>query len=191
MIRPEHLAYFKNLFEGRAEISWKAWFPQNEAQLTQDLPRVDFLRLKFYNLDEAEKLLKQAGVEYIPSPLAIRRERYYAQLHQSVLDEKGRPKEAFLRKAYGGAVGAFMDKNFEKGKKALKRELGKIMRRHPLVRSEDLGDFYFSGEMEFELGNRDLGQAIIELVAAVQTDDDLLFFAIDRARELLGQGPRQ
>jgi hypothetical protein len=77
MIRLGHLAYFKDLLEGRAPVSWHAWFKRNEAQLAQELPRAAFLRLKFHKLDEAEKILRQAGVEFSVSPLA-KREKYYS-----------------------------------------------------------------------------------------------------------------
>ena len=42
MIRPEHLAYFKDLLEGRAEISWRAWFKKHDKELIQELPRREY-----------------------------------------------------------------------------------------------------------------------------------------------------
>ena len=75
-MREEHLAYFKDLLEGRAEVSWHAWFDPREAELAAELPRAVFLRLKFHKLDEAETLLRAAGVPYTPDPGAARRERH-------------------------------------------------------------------------------------------------------------------
>jgi hypothetical protein len=184
MLRADFLQYFKDLLEGHAEIGWHAWFRQHEAELIQDLPRMEFLQLKFHNLDEAEKQLNKAGIAYDVSPHG-RRERYYALLHPNVLDETGRPTEEFLRRRYGGAVGDFMDGNFDSGRKALKSQLAKIKRRPPLERAEEMGAFCFDGEIAFQLGNREFGLAILELIAALPPGDDLLDPAINRARELL------
>jgi hypothetical protein len=188
MIRSEHLAYFKALLEGRAELSWRAWFKRNEAQLSQDLPRAAFLRLKFQMLDEAEKLLRESGIEFTVSPLA-RRERYYANLHESVLDENGRPLESFRREAFDGAIGHFFDGRPEQGKENLAKYLRKLQRRPEIQRAEDLGDFCFDGEIELEYGNREIGRSILELVAAMKIGDDLVDPVIFRARELLDQRP--
>jgi hypothetical protein len=187
MMRPEHFAYFKDLFEGRAAVSWRAWFKQHDAQLAQDLPRADYLRLKFHMLDEAEKLLRQAGIEFTVSPLA-KREKYYSLLHASVLDERGRPKESFRRKAYNGAVGQFLDGEPAKAKETLTAFLRKLNRRPMEKRIEELEEMCFDGEMNFEYGDRELGRMMLELVAALEFGDDLLDPAIFRAREVLGQG---
>lgn len=184
MIRSEHLAYFKELFEGRAAVSWRAWFKQNDAQLAQDLPRAEYLRLKFKMLDEAEKLLRQAGIQFTISPLA-KREKFYSLLHDNVLDERGRPKESFRRKAYDGAVGQFLDGQTAKAKETLIAYLQKVKRRPMVKRIKELESMCFDGEMNFELGDRELGRMILELVAGLEIGDDLLDPAIFRARELL------
>lgn len=184
MIRAEHLAYFKDLFEGRAEISWNAWFKRNESQLAQELPRMEYLRLKFDKMDEAEKLLRKAGIQFEISPLA-KRERHYSLLHDSVLDEKGRPLAEFQRKAYDGAIGCFMDGSSEKGTEILAKFVRKAMRRPLLKRADAIGDLCFDGEMQLATGDPAIGTAILELIAELDTGDDLLDPAIRRARELL------
>lgn len=185
-MRPEHLAYFKDLFEGRAAVSWRAWFKQNDAQLAQDHPRADYLRLKFHMLDEAEKLLRAAGIEFTVSALA-KREKYYSLLHESVLDERGRPKESFRRKAYNGAVGQYLDGQSSRAKDTLAEFLRKLKRRPLEKRLEELEAMCFDGEMDLEFGDRELGRMMLELVAALETGDDLLDPAIFRARELLAR----
>jgi hypothetical protein len=184
MIRPEHLAYFKDLFEGRANISWNAWFRQNEHQLSQDLPRTAFLKLKFHKLDEAEKLLEEAGMPFTISPHA-KREKHYSLLHDSVLDDKGRPTKEFRRKAYNGAFGQILDGFVDKGTKTLAAFLKKMNRLPILKRMDELNDFCFDGENEFEFGERKIGRIMLELVAKLETGNDLLDPAILRARELL------
>lgn len=187
MIRPEYLAYFKDLFEGRAAISWQAWFKENDAQLSQDLPRAAYLRLKFQMLDEAEKLLRQAGVEFFVSPLA-KREKYYSLLHESVLDDRGRPNESFRRKAYNGAAGQFFDGKLLEARKTLIAFLSKLNRRPIEKRIEEIEDMCFDGEMNFEYGDRELGRMMLEVIAALETGNDLLDPAICRAREVLSRG---
>jgi hypothetical protein len=187
MIRAEHLAYFKVLFEGRASISWNAWFKLHEAELAQDLPRAAFLRLKFHKLDEAEKLLHESGIKFAPSPLA-RREKYYSLLHPSVLDENGRPKESFRRKAYDGAFGCFLDGQPDEGKAILASHLRKLKLRPILKRAEGLEEMCFDGEMEFEFGEPEIGRIILELVASLDAGNDLLDPSILRARQVLRRG---
>jgi hypothetical protein len=186
-MRAEHLAYFKDLFEGRATVSWNAWFKQNEAQLSEELPRAAFLRLKFRKLDEAEKHLRTAGIEFCVSPLA-RREKYYSLLHDSVLDENGRPKESFRRKAYDGAIGHFLDGHPVKAKETFAAFLRKLKRRPMEKRVEELEALCFDGEMEFEYGDHEIGRIVLEMVAALETGNDLLDPAIHRARQVLDQG---
>src|SRR3712207_6820616 len=112
-MRAEHLTYFKDLLEGRAEESWNAWFARHRPELERELPRADYLRIRFNTLDEAEKQLRAAGIDYTPDPVAARRERHYALLDPSVLDERGRPLPEFQRRAYSGAVGQLMDGDVE------------------------------------------------------------------------------
>lgn len=184
-MRDEHLQYFKALFEGRADISWRAWFAQNEAALEVELPRAVVLRLRFKDLEEAERLLKEAGVEYTPDPSAVRRERHYASFDPSVLDERGRPREDLRRKAYGGVFGMILDGEHDKARKRLEAEIRRIRRKPVLEQMEDLADMCFSGEMEFTNGNRETGRALLEAVASVPSGDDLLDPATQRARKLL------
>jgi hypothetical protein len=185
-MRPEHLAYFKDLFEGRAEVSWHAWFKKNDSQLAQELPRADYLRIKFDKLDEAEKLLHQAGIPFRMSPIA-KREKFYSLLHESVLDERGRPIESFRRDAYLGAVGQFLDGDFSSAKASLTACLKKIKRRPVAKRIEDLEDMCFDAEMEFQHGNRELGRFMLEVIALLEAGNDLLDPSVFRAHELLGR----
>ncbi len=83
----EHLEYFKAALEGRATIGWNVWFAANQQALSQQLSRPALLRLKFNQLDEAERLLAEAGI--VPASMAGKRnEMYCAQFSLDVLDEK-------------------------------------------------------------------------------------------------------
>ena len=189
-MREEDLAYFKDIFEGRAEISWNAWFIRHEARLAVELPRMTFLRLKFNKLDAAEKLLHEAGVPIVPDALALRRERYHALLHPSVLDDRGRPLESFRRIAYSGAIGKILDEESEAAKEILAKVIKRIRRYAAHRRADELGDMAFDGEMELTVGHREIGLAILKAVASIPSGDDLCDHATDRARQLLADAVR-
>lgn len=186
-MKQAHLDYFKSLFEGTAELSWNAWFPQHEAELAEELPRADFLRLKFYKLDEAEKYLQEAGIRYRIDPVAARRERYYARLHPVALDAKGRVNEGFLRKAYNGAVGQLMDGDIEGAKTTLAAFIRRVKRYRVGRRMVELESMCFDGEMALADGGQVIGRALLEAVASVPEGNDLVDPAIHRAKELLDQ----
>ena len=184
MLRPEHLAYFKDLLEGRASLSWRAWFRKNEHCLSQELSRADFLRLKFHHLDEAERILESAGVDFEKSFLA-RREKYYALLHDSVLDEYGRPLASFRRQACGGAFGCFFDGDHSGGMKRLKAFFGKSLKLPERERAEAVADFCYDAECEFRYGERAIGHGMLSLLAGLDSGDDLIDPCIFRARNIL------
>lgn len=187
-MHPDHLAYFKDLLEGRADISWNAWFKRNQQSLSAQLTRADFLRLKFNKLDEAERLLQQAAIPYVPSPLA-RRERHHAMLHDSVLDEQGRPLLSFRRKAYDGALGQLMDGDVAQAEATLATYLAKLRRQSSGPRAEAVADLCFDGEMELVYGTQAIGITMLQTVAAIAEGDDLLDPSIQRAQHLLASRP--
>lgn len=114
----EHLEYFKAALEGRATVGWNVWFAANQQALSQQLSRPALLRLKFNQLDEAERLLAEAGI--VPASTAGKRyEVYCARFALDVLDEKGRPLPAIWRAAHDGAIGLLADGEHEAGKAKL------------------------------------------------------------------------
>lgn len=184
-MKSAHLEYFKSLLEGTAEISWNAWFSAHEEELKAELPRAAFLRLKFKKLEEAENSLREANIEYQIDPVAYRREKRYSLFHESVLDDKGRPLESFLRKAYDGANGCLMEGDIEAGREILEKWIKKI-RRYPVERrQEELESLCFDGEMELESGNPAIGRVFLEAVVSFPKGNDLTDFAVERAEELL------
>lgn len=186
-MKQAYLDYFKSLFEGTAEISWNAWFRVHEEELKAKMKRAEFLRLKFQNLEEAEKYLQEAKVSYHKDPLAYKRESYYALLGSEVLDEKGRPLESFQRQAYDGAKGKLMDGDVEGGRELLKKFIQKVCRYPQERRQEELEGLCFDGEMELDLGNPQIGRAYLEAVASVPVGNALTDFAVEQAKSLLQQ----
>lgn len=62
----------------RATVGWTVWFAANQQALSQQLSRPALLRLKFNQLDEAERLLAESGI--VPASTAGKRyEMYCAQ----------------------------------------------------------------------------------------------------------------
>lgn len=187
-LAPKHLEYFKELFEGRARVSWNAWFEANRQELEQSLPRAEFLRLRFKKLDEAERILKAHGIPFEITAKG-KQEKRFSLYALEVCDEFGRPKAEFLRKAYDGAVGEFMDGRVEAARDRLVKYVKKIKRKPIEVRESEFADLCFDGEIEIQLGNADLGRILLEPLAAMKILDDRIDPMIFRARELLALGP--
>jgi hypothetical protein len=183
-LSPRHLDYFKDLLEGRAEVSWNAWFAANLTELEQALPRAEFLHLKFKKTDEAERLLKVNGISFTITGQG-RREKRFALFHPEVCDERGLPREEFLRQAYGGAIGEYMDGRHPEAAKRVRNFVRKLQRKSIEVRHEEFTDLCFDGEMEILSGDTALGRILLEPLAALKIFDDRIDPLVFRARELL------
>lgn len=181
---PRHLEYFKDLLEGRAELSWNAWFAANNTELEQTLPRAEFLHLKFKKTEEAERLLQANGVDFTITPEG-RREKRFALFAPEVCDERGRPREEFLRRAYDGAIGEFMDGRHPEAAERVRNFVRKLQRRPIPVREEEFADLCFDGEMEILAGNPALGRILLTPLADLKMFDDRIDPMIFRARALL------
>ena len=166
----------------------RGWFAANKAELEQTLPRAEFLHLKFNKTEEAERLLKTHCIEFELTDQG-RREKRYALFAPEICDERGRPNEAFLRQAYDGAVGAFMDGLLAEAAERAKKFVRKLQRRSIAVRQEEFADLCFDGEMEMTLGNPELGRILLQPLAELKIIDDRIDPMIFRARALLQQGP--
>jgi hypothetical protein len=159
----------------------------NSSRLSQELTRADFLRLKFDKLDEAERQLRMASVSYVPSAL-IRKERLYASLHPSVLDEKGRPIEYIRAKAYDNAFGEFISGNIAQAEVILKKYLDHALESQDPLRIELITDFSADGEMEYLNGSEQLGAIMLNLLVKIDNSDDLIEPLITAAKNLLKLG---
>jgi hypothetical protein len=98
------LPYFKDLIEGREVPSRHPWWRTHEPRLREELPRAEFLRLKFGNLRAMAEILTAAGIEFAWAPKG-RREAAYARLHPSAVDERGHPLPEFRRRGSSWAGG--------------------------------------------------------------------------------------
>ncbi|MGO4718152.1 hypothetical protein AB4071_03350 [Stenotrophomonas sp. 2MCAF14_2] len=182
----EHLEYFKAALEGRAQVGWNIWFAANQHALAQQLSRPALLRLKFSKLDEAERLLAEAGI--VPASTAGKRyEMYCAQFSADAVDGKGRPLPAIWRAAHGGAIGQLADGHYEAGQATLLAEFRRARKRGLQQAHEWLGDLCFEGEIELSGGNADVGRNLLAVVVQAGSGHDLLDGVAMIARERLGQ----
>ena len=180
----EHLEYFKAALEGRASVGWNVWFTANQQALAQHLSRPALLRLKFSKLDEAERLLAEAGI--VPCSTAGKRyEMYCAQFSADVVDANGRPLPAIWRAAHGGAIGLLADGEQEAGQAKLLAEFRRVRKRGLQQAQEWLADLCFEGEMELSGGNADVGRSLLAVVVRAGSSHDLLDATAMIARELL------
>lgn len=180
----EHLEYFKAALEGRATVGWNVWFAANQQALSQQLSRPALLRLKFNQLDEAERLLAEAGI--VPANTAGKRyEMYCAQFALDVLDKNGRPLPAIWRAAHGGAIGLLADGEHSAGETKLLAEFRRARKRGLTQAHEWLGDLCFKGEMELRGGNIEMGRQLLAVVVQAGSGHDLLDGTAMIARELL------
>lgn len=181
----EHLEYFKAALEGRAQVGWTVWFAANQQALAQQMSRPALLRLKFNTLDEAERLLAEAGI--VPASTAGKRyEMYCAQFSADAVDGNGRPLPALWRAAHGGAIGLLADGEHDVGRAVLLGEFHSARERGLQQAHEWLSDVCFEGEMELTGGNVEVGRALLAVVVQAGSGQDLLDGAAMIARELLG-----
>ena len=181
------LVYFKELIEGRAAISWRAWWNSNQSILKSQLKRPEYIRLKFGLVEYAYKILEENKISTKWGVFA-KKESYYANLHESVLDENGRLKESSRRCAYDGACGDFLDGEVEKGTEKLNKYIAYLKEMETIKSKSELEGMAFDGEMMINSGiDYEFGKAVLEAVLSYGLGDDLTDFAIETARGILDE----
>ena len=183
----KQLQYFSDLMKGRAPVSWGAWWKVNEATLKDQLKRPEYLRLKFRKVQYAWEILELNGI-HIEWGSAAKREFYYANLHESVLDENGRPLESFRRKSYSGACGEYLGGRTHEARQKLASMISKLKRRGTMEAKDELGEMAFDGEMMVHSDvDAGFGRLLLEAVVSYGYGygDDLTDFAVERAESLL------
>ena len=185
----EQFQYFEQLIRGEADISWRAWWKRNEATLKVQLPRAEYLRIKFGLIEYAFKLLQEAGGDIEWGPAASR-EHYYARLHESVLDEKGRPSAEFQRQKYQGALRDLKAGDQEKAQRKMKRIIRQALKNREEYECEELCDIQFDGAQMLASGIDDeikLGLALTREIASLDDTDDIIGVPIRYARDALAK----
>jgi hypothetical protein len=184
MYRDDHIAYFRALIEGEDVLGWNPWWTQHAAEFERILPRAEYLRLKFGKVRYAAEVLQRHGVEVSWTPLG-RKQSAWADLHSSVLDDRGRPRPELRSKAYGGAFGVYERGDIEEGTRRFAKYLRSLRKLADVEQASALEEATFDAEHFVEEGNREAGIAMLRLVAALPEGNDLLDPAILTARDKL------
>lgn len=179
-----------NLVEGKVQIGWSKWWLQHAATLESEFGRADFLKIKFKHCKGASEYLTKLGVPHTLSKRAsiIDAEADY---HDSMKDEKGNLCKSALNKTWDGAIEQFHNGNTDKSIAIFKNKLALALRSG---QHEKLNDLTFdiekmmASEKEFALAcMRVIADIDISKNDLLETYDDLLNDAIDRAREIVSE----
>ncbi len=64
MVIDDHLGYFIAIAEGIPSRPWNEWWQEFQPQLEEQLPRTQYLKLKFKAFHEICRILDDRGIEY-------------------------------------------------------------------------------------------------------------------------------
>jgi len=181
----EQLEYFKNLIEGRAPISWRAWWNKNESILKNQLSSPEYARIKFGLVKYAYKILNANEIN-VKWDASSEKESYLANVDESCLDEFGRVKESVKKTLYNGAGGKFLNGENEQGKKILFQLISEVKNQPIMEAKELLESMEYEGEMMVDSGIEvEFGKALLEAVVSFGYGNDLADFAVSEAEKKL------
>lgn len=167
MVDERHLVYFKELLEGNAEISFKAYLSNNEDSLRKQFSPARFARLKFKSIDEIIKILDEENVSYSINDHAVRNEKYLATFHLDALNEQGRLKEGFKDTLFKGTVHNFKAKG-EEAVLTLYKYIEYPKKINNKKNIEKLHDIECFAELELSLGDESLGLFLLKALASIE-----------------------
>ncbi|MFZ6745784.1 hypothetical protein ACO0LC_21375 [Undibacterium sp. JH2W] len=177
----EHLQFFKDLIEGKAQVSFLGYFPRHEESIKESLDRASFLRLKFEPFEEIEKILGSSGVTYFRDEAAIRQEKYFFNFHKDVLDENGKLLASHKRSLFNNSIGHYLNGALEEARLSLSKYLGLTdngKKKYSYAKFQDVVSF---ADIEIDCGDKALGQFILALIASLPRSysviDDLSIYA--------------
>ncbi|MDK8180096.1 hypothetical protein [Paenibacillus sp. UMB4589-SE434] len=184
MVDERHLAYFKELLEGNAEISFRAYLSNHEDSLRKQFSPARFTRLRFKSIDEIVKILDEEKVPYIMNDQAIRNEKYLATFHPDALNEKGRLKEGFKDTLFNGIVHDFKTKG-EDAVLTLHQYIEFPKNINHKRNIEKLEDIEYFAETELCLGDQSLGLFLLKVLASMDRQFSEVDDIIHRAQEAI------
>ena len=167
MVDERHLVYFKELLEGNAVISFKAYLSNNEDSLRKQLSPARFARLKFKSIDEIIKILDEENVSYSINDHAVKNEKYLATFHLDALNEQGRLKEGFKDTLFKGTVHNFKTKG-EEAVLTLYKYIEYPKKINNKKNIEKLQDIECFAELELSLGDESLGLFLLKALASIE-----------------------
>lgn len=167
MVDGRHLVYFKELLEGNAEISFKAYLSNHEDSLRKQFSPARFARLKFKSIDEIIKILDEENVSYSINDHAVRNEKYLATFHLDALNEQGRLKEGFKDTLFKGTVHNFKTKG-EEAVLTLYKYIEYPKKINNKKNIEKLQDIECFAELELSFGDESLGLFLLKALASIE-----------------------
>lgn len=167
MVDERHLVYFKELLEGNAQISFKAYLSNNEDSLRKQFSTARFARLKFKSIDEIIKILDEENVSYSINDHAVRNEKYLATFHLDALNEQGRLKEGFKDTLFKGTVHNFKTKG-EEAVLTLYKYIEYPKKINNKKNIEKLQDIECFAELELSLEDESLGLFLLKALASIE-----------------------
>ncbi|MCR8842548.1 hypothetical protein NQ117_02530 [Paenibacillus sp. SC116] len=183
MVDERHLIYFKELLEGNAELSFRAYFSNHEDSLRKQFSPARFARLKFKSMDEIIKILDEEKVSYIINVQAVRNEKYLATFHPDVLNEKGRLKEGFKDTLFNGTAHDFKTKGENVAVLTLHTFIEFPKNINNKKNIEKLEDIEYFAETELWLGDRNLGLFLLKVLASIECQFSDVDDIVRRAKE--------
>lgn len=184
-MKTEFLNYFKDFIEGKDVITWKSFWKENSKELEKDLSRTEFLKLKFDNISFAQEILKKHHISYNWTAKG-KQQKAWANLHDSVCDENGKPLLSFRRKLFSGAFGFYLDNNIEETKIKVKKHIAVILKeKNTLDKADRLNDAEFDAEALIDEGFTEFGIIVLQEISKIMTDNDLLIPAVNYAKSRL------
>lgn len=184
----EHLIFFKDLMEGRANTHFSTYLRKNEESLKKSLPRASFLRLKFEPVSEIRKILADHNIKFQENEAAVRKEEYLTNFHPDVLDESGELSLTHKNALFNGAIKEFHKGNRRSAKGNLYDYIGfpkKLSQKKNLERIKDVITF---ASIEGMHGDVELGKFLLKSLSQIGRQysevDDFVLQAADELKKI-------
>ena len=184
-LEERHLNFFKDLLEGRSSITFAIYLKRHEESLREQLPRAQFLRLKFNCTEEMQSILHANNVTFSPDQTAIRQEIYLRNQNPADLDENGRLKPGYKLNMFDGAVNLFESGDEGGARKVVLKLIGYPKKMSSKRCFEELEDLEYFSEIEMRFGNEDTGRFLLALIASIERQYSHVDDVVIRAKEAL------
>jgi hypothetical protein len=187
MVDKKHLDYFKELLEGRADISFQGYLAAHEDSLRSQFSAARFARIKFKNVDEIEKILNEEKIPYSINNEAVKYEKYLSTFHPDSLNEKGRLKEGFKETLFNGLFTKFKDSG-NAAAADLYKYIGFKEGKKSKISIEKMEDIEYFAEIETRFGNKDFGLFMLRALSSIERQfsaaDDIVLRAKEAVKNL-------
>lgn len=185
-MQQDDLNYFKNIIEGKTNMTWKYFWKKNSERLKKELPKREFTKLKFGKLNRASEILTELDIEF--------KWTKKADYHQAIsnfsddfCDHLGYPILSTQRQLYNGAVGDFLDGNTDTAKLKLNTYIKEIESiKDEILQSEKINDLEYDASSFINQGQPEIGIEILKLIVnRFNNFNDLTQPAVNFAKEKL------